>query len=202
MHFNEVGYETFMARDWSMGTGSTVNHRAQLMNSIASGTRWRFTRWGNCNVVAEAGYLDGGGVWHSYSYEVVHWMHLGSRVASGTVSSPMTSVWSLYTSYVGQVALCGTSAAHSHQSADIGPLTPYWRYIQNPSSDTCWANTTSTTQCPSTYKQDNSGAACPPSNWTGNYTRPSGNTTRYVCETWSALNWYSDAPLVVAKWMI
>jgi len=197
MHFDEVGATYFMARDWSMS--GTTQHRVYLQDSMAIGTRWRFTDYGSCGVAAQAGYVDGYGQWHGYAGETIHYEHLGSRVPNYTVSAPMTNVGFTYESNVGVQANCNTNEVHVHQSADIASGTPLYRYVQDAGNDTCWSDTVNGTQCPSYYKEDYAPWQCP-GGWSGNMARPSGNITKYRCEEWSLLYWYYDAPLVVAKW--
>jgi len=98
-----------------------------------------------CGVAVQAGYQSGQ-TFYPYSGETVHFTHMTNRVAAGTVSAAMVSVGTTYQFYVGQTAPCGTNQAHSQQSADIGPTTPYWRYLPLGSAETCWSNVSDTVQ--------------------------------------------------------
>lgn len=196
-HFDE-GANGYLARDFNAPSGESTAY-AQLRIYVSayqpSGVAFKFTHLStNCAVNAQAGYINGSGAFVAYAGESVHFLHLKSatRIANNTVTSPLYQGGWSWPPDVAQLDTCGTSYLHLHHSADIGPTTPYYRWLAN-GNETCWVEALSY-QCPGTYRVHLNDTA-----WSG-YGGVSGNYDQYLGEEWSWESWSATYPLVEAKW--
>jgi hypothetical protein len=202
MHFDEASVN-YGARDFNRpgdaDAGKETYFRVQLSAPYqAYPLVFRLTHLGNCGVEATAGFVLGG-QFYAYAGERFHYIHLtqSSRAANNSLTNPVSQVNASVYHQVGKVAIAsdtGCSAGgypHLHQSADLSPTTPIWRYIVYPSGETCWTSNHSgnTWQCSANNKlhadSPNSHGGC--GSYSGYLATVSGGASPdpYRCEEWS-----------------
>lgn len=201
MHFDEASVN-YGGRDFNRPGNTEAGKDAYLRVQLSASYQayplvFRLTHIGPCGVRATAGYVLGG-QFYEYSGERFHYIHLtgSSRVAHGTLTTPVSQLNASVYAYVGKIALasdtpCSGGAPHLHQSADLSPTTPIWRYIVHPSGETCWTSnySSNTWQCWGNNKvhaaSPNSFDAC--GSYSGYLGTVSGGASPdpYRCEEWS-----------------
>lgn len=185
-HFDETG-NSFGARDYNYsGDGSSdwETLRVKLDQTQTYAIRWKITPR-TCGVTAVQQQNTTGSTWITNGGTEMHFLHMqdSTRITttSGTDPYYTTSIKNAAATLsvnLGQQGLCGTTAYHTHHSADLSSTSFLFRVIYP--GDTCWVDS-DTWHCPSTYRDH---LTCTSGTTTTGFTK-SGNFTEYFCETWS-----------------